>query len=554
MRAINRESEMSATRLSVVETNGNHPPLRSELFSQIVVLGERQGGLIEAMVPVELINREEVPVNQTHVDELVASMESEAKEGSTSGQLSPVLLGEVADESTFRIIDGFHRDAALHQKGESHVFATIRPNSTYEEILDLRILTAATHQSVSFARIIEWVGDAWDKSPWVDKISVSQAFRLTQTNSSGKILKLSPEEAEDVKAWVKDKCAKWRMQAASINNSLITAEVADPQLIKKARHRPGGRKLTEITPQHLGVIANGLPHRYDEQNLVAGIAIANNFNLQHTRAVVEAIKHTRTAKEAARVLAGLDLSKIKAVYGRSRARELQQEVAEKDEKAAQVHNDYLATEVELGKAKLENLALRGLYVACLEGSQERQQFIVGDTTPQIDRILAAPSSPSQVDRLLSRVEAVEDTLLNMLQSKAGISIGKAKNLLNQAVEIVVDDIEKGPLQFVDLSQPGVFDHLVRNSLNALLRSRQQGQVKTADAAPEPPQVSMEAAVSLFPEMNARERRMFVLHGFMRTHPYALQQIAGIDFQTSQRGLARIADKATARDLLLQSTA
>lgn len=545
---------MSATRLSVVETNGNHPPLRSELFSQIVVLGERQGGLIEAMVPVELINREEVPVNQTHVDELVASMESEAKEGSTSGQLSPVLLGEVADESTFRIIDGFHRDAALHQKGESHVFATIRPNSTYEEILDLRILTAATHQSVSFARIIEWVGDAWDKSPWVDKISVSQAFRLTQTNSSGKILKLSPEEAEDVKAWVKDKCAKWRMQAASINNSLITAEVADPQLIKKARHRPGGRKLTEITPQHLGVIANGLPHRYDEQNLVAGIAIANNFNLQHTRAVVEAIKHTRTAKEAARVLAGLDLSKIKAVYGRSRARELQQEVAEKDEKAAQVHNDYLATEVELGKAKLENLALRGLYVACLEGSQERQQFIVGDTTPQIDRILAAPSSPSQVDRLLSRVEAVEDTLLNMLQSKAGISIGKAKNLLNQAVEIVVDDIEKGPLQFVDLSQPGVFDHLVRNSLNALLRSRQQGQVKTADAAPEPPQVSMEAAVSLFPEMNARERRMFVLHGFMRTHPYALQQIAGIDFQTSQRGLARIADKATARDLLLQSTA
>lgn len=545
---------MSATRLSVVETNGNHPPLHPELFSQIVVLGERQGGLIEAMVPVELINREEVPVNQTHVDELVASMESEAKEGSTSGQLSPILLGEVADEPTFRIIDGFHRDAALHQKGESHIFATIRPNSTYEEVLDLRILTAATHQSVSFARIIEWVGDAWDKSPWVDKISVSQAFRLTQTNSSGKILKLSPKEAEAIKSWVKDKCAKWRMQAASINNSLITAEVADPQLVKKARHRPGGRKLTEITPQHLGVIANGLPHRYDEQNLVAGIAIANNFNLQHTRAVVEAIKHTRTAKEANQVIAGLDLSKIKAVYGRSRARELQQEVTEMDERAKQMHKDYLIAEVELGKAKLENLAIRGLYTACLEGSQERQQFIVGDRSPQVDRVLASPSSRIQVTRFLDRIEAIEDTVLDMLQAKVKVSPGKAKNLLNQAVEIVIDDIEKGPLQFVDLSQSGVFDHLVRNSLNALLKSRQQGQAKAADAAPESSQISMEAAVSLFPEMNARERRMFVLHGFMHAHPYALQQIAGIDFQTGKRGLARIADKATARDLILQSVA
>jgi hypothetical protein len=78
------------------------------LLEGIDIRSTREGGLIEAMVPVGLINREEVAVNEAHVAELRDSIQFEASKGGSTGQLSPVLLAHVPTKDKFVIIDGHH--------------------------------------------------------------------------------------------------------------------------------------------------------------------------------------------------------------------------------------------------------------------------------------------------------------------------------------------------------------------------------------------------------------------------------------------------------------
>src|ERR1700742_5061810 len=100
------------------------------------------------------------------------------------------------------------------------------------------------------------------------------------------------------------------MSPVTIKVSLATAEAADPELIKEARRRVGGHELTEITPMHLGVIAPAFPYRYPEQRLIVDIAKKNNFNVQHTRAVVEMLRPARNIEEARQIAEAVDWSKV----------------------------------------------------------------------------------------------------------------------------------------------------------------------------------------------------------------------------------------------------
>ena len=283
------------------------PPRLLELLDRVRIVNEREGNLVEAFVPLSLIYTEDVAVDQPHVKELAESMREKAKEGIPTGQLSPVLLGQVPDLDQFPIIDGFHRVAALDETGEKEVFSTIKLNTDWDDILDLRILAAASHRSTRFARLIEWIENSWKRTSWSKKVNVSQAFVLrVSPKSTGSRMDLTPEEFEDIKSWVDKKCDQWHLSAWHIYaNILRVAQTVDPELIQKARERRGGWALEALTPLHLKELSLTLPGRYELQNIVADVAIEKALNVAATRAVAEAVSKAGSEEEAQYIIKSL---------------------------------------------------------------------------------------------------------------------------------------------------------------------------------------------------------------------------------------------------------
>lgn len=297
--------------------NGRSP------INQVSIVSKRDGGLVEAMVPINLVYREDVPVDQAHVTDLADSMRREAGVDSRTGQLSPVLLGEILNFSQFPIIDGFHRVAALSELQRQEVFATLRPNCTWEDVVDLRILAATTHRSVRFSRLIEWVAEAWSFSQWADRIRVSQAFNLkVSPTMTGERLGLKSEEIEEIKEWVDRKSEQWHISHNSLYNHLTIANIAAPDLVREARERKGGHKLEALTPQHLGAIARLLPHRHDLQRMVASVTTDLKLTVPRARALATAVATAKDEVTARRVIDTATWTKIVPVYSPSRERQL----------------------------------------------------------------------------------------------------------------------------------------------------------------------------------------------------------------------------------------
>lgn len=268
------------------------------------IVGRRENGLVEAFVPLRLIHSEAVPVDLQHVRDLIASMQKEEAGGKSNGQLSPLLLGEVQGSNGFYLLDGFHRNAALKTLGKTEAFTTIRLGCTMEDIVDLRIISAVSHKTVKFTRIIEWAQDAWNLSPWHDKIKLTQAFFLRFARGmTGARIGLDKEEAEKVKKWVDKKTKEWGINAPTLYQHLLTAQIADPDLLKSVRLRSGGtQKLEFLTPNHLAVIARLLPNRYELQQLVAEEIVRSQLHVSQGKKLAIAVSQANTAEEAKRII------------------------------------------------------------------------------------------------------------------------------------------------------------------------------------------------------------------------------------------------------------
>ena len=181
--------------MTITEQGVERLSVTTSIRSEIDVRSEREGGLVEAMVPVELIDQTEVPVDDGHVQDLVVSMLTEEAKGTMNGQLTPVLLAQVIGKERLSIIDGFHRSAATERRGSPTVYGTIMPPMSEDEVMDLRILTATSHKSVSFARMYEWVSNSWTKTPWAERVTAAQAFNLASNKKmNGRYIGVSPEE------------------------------------------------------------------------------------------------------------------------------------------------------------------------------------------------------------------------------------------------------------------------------------------------------------------------------------------------------------------------
>lgn len=539
---------MSEAQLLFVE-GAYQPDLSPNVLDQIRVLNTREGGLVEAMVPVSLIEREEVAVDENHVIELVTSIQREAALNDNSGQLSPVLLAEVPGRNKLAIIDGFHRDATLASRlGRTEYYATIRPGTSEETLVDLRILTAATHKSVSFARQVAWIEDAWAKSPWSNKISAAQAFTLTTFKDAmnGKKIGLSEEEVTQIRAWATDKCERWNVSTGTIMTHLSLAAVADPELISQARPRENGHTMEAVTPNHLRAIAVALPNLFLAQRLVSAVVVQNALTVPQARTIAKKVAGLTREEDIISYLENVRAtSDVPRTYGKTRSYELKQQLARQNQDKAKVLESFLIDEVMLAKLALENLVLRGEYAvpkpsikgSPLQGLPENIQTQL--RTPQVMKSKA-------VDRLTEREHAVNERIAAAMSEQYGCSHVAGRHMVTEAAKRIRGDLMSGSLQYVRFTDPRQFDLLLAASARGIMEElTTQRVIRLDERRSVDDGINIGDLTSALPLLTHQERLAMVLSKVFRLTPSAIAQVIKCDLDMTSNILATAVETITA---------
>jgi len=523
------------------------------LLQSIETINERDGGLIEAMVPVSLINREEIAVNEFHVNELVDSMLSESTKGIANGQLTPILLAQIEGNPTFSIIDGFHRDAALSRSGKEKIFATVRLNTTQEEVDDLRILTASSHSSVAFSRIVEWVGSAWDRTEWSETVTAAQAFSLANSKAmTGARMGLNEDSAAAIREWALDKCTRWRIAPGTIYQNMATAQLADPELVTRARQRESGHRLDELTPDHLKYIARAYPNKSHEQKNVATIVTDNNLTIAETKLVLDILG---TAEHDDMITEIIELTDWKKMIEKDSTiiRKRQKHVEETDQVSVSKANDtprtkrasytdidistrdkgasiefktildvLTSTQVELARTSLKNLILNGQYTPVRVSGDLQSPFVAKNLPDAITESLVA--DVSAVPDILQMVS--DDALKPLIRStmlKNNLDEDTADYIVKEAFHRVARDSEEGSLRF---AFPKKKEHILI-MLNRAIND-EVAQLNDPNHGPSPvtPQriVNFSEIITTMPTLHPIARTALTLYGVMNAPRQTVQQV------------------------------
>jgi hypothetical protein len=290
------------------------------LLEQTEVLIERDGGLTECYVPTELIDHEEVPVKEEWAASIASNMQRRAAIKGGSGQKTPIQLGWIEGETKFKIIDGFHRDAALLINNEDKIFSTVE-HTDWNSLYDSRIFTAKDHTHVRFSRVVRWIQEVWKYSGLDDKLSVEQAILLYRYEGTGSKLKLTPEEVDTAKKWVETKEKQWDMQAMTIHSHLQTAERVDPMLVNATREKKNSRALDAPTQIIIKTFSEFLPNNFELQNLVWLTAKAHNLKSPEVKALCNKVR-VKNVEEAQELLNTIDIKNIEPAYAETQGRQL----------------------------------------------------------------------------------------------------------------------------------------------------------------------------------------------------------------------------------------
>lgn len=219
------------------------------------------------------------------------------------GQISPINVGVFLEGNiVYRPTDGFHRTEAFISKGMSGIDAIVMYGISMEELYDLRILAANSVKSTKYARIAEWMQKSFQETKWhVEKdLSLLQAFSLEVQDTKGIRLQLTPEEAEELKYWVRLKAQCWGKKASSIYQDLVVIDRADPDLVRQVRVGGGGNRVARdkrINPQRLKQIVTELPNDYDMQQIAANIVKEKDLVTSETSFVSKALAQFKEEKE-----------------------------------------------------------------------------------------------------------------------------------------------------------------------------------------------------------------------------------------------------------------
>ena len=262
-----------------------------DLFLECYRTGEKLSR--EEWVPLGDIIDEGTPIDESHALDLGRALTGEWK------QTLPVLLRATEGSGqlgvSFEILDGFHRViglkmisagidtfsdtipvSQLSEAAKIWIGTPIRSVVLYgcseEEKYDQRILAANSVKSVRFARLAYWMKGAWRETPWSDLISVTQAFGLASSDSSGTKLGVSWNQAENIKDWVRKKASVWLMQPAAVYQQLRIVDFADPYLVIRVRTGAFIKGGLALTPPQLNKIVDAFPHNHPVQRAIAEYA------------------------------------------------------------------------------------------------------------------------------------------------------------------------------------------------------------------------------------------------------------------------------------------
>jgi hypothetical protein len=294
--------------------------LESTLIQRADVIGTREGGIVDCWVPAELIDHEEVPVKDEWARSLANEMREIAETKGGTGQLSPVILGLIEGENNLKIMDGFHRDAALKMNGEERIYSAVQLTD-WDGLYDVRIFTAKDHAHVRFSRVVQWIREVWTYSGLDDKMTIEQAILLYRFGTSGSRLGLSVGDVETAKTWVARKEQQWDMAAMTIHGHLKVAETVDPKLVHSAREKKNSDALEAPTQAILRVFADQIPNNFELQNLVLAQAKIHNLTGAEVKTLCEkVVGHNLQSAQA--VVAETNFDELKPSYGKTKQRAL----------------------------------------------------------------------------------------------------------------------------------------------------------------------------------------------------------------------------------------
>jgi len=523
--------------MTIAEQGVERLSVTTSLRSEIDVRSEREGGIVEAMVPVGLIDQTEVPVDERHVTELVESMTEKELLGIDNGQLTPILLAPVIGKEKLSIIDGFHRSAATERRGSMVVYATVMPPMTEEDVMDLRILTATSHKNVSFARMYKWVSESWSKTSWAAKgITDAQAFNLASNKKmNGRYLGLTAEETADIREWAQDKCVRWGTVPTSIQKVMNTAQIADPDLMNQARTRSSGHELKFITPDHLSTIAKAFPRRYGEQRVIADMATSKNLSINDVKVVLEVLKGITTVDQLRSAIDVIDWSEIFTKKPTQKATESTRTTTPEVKPSSVVYTPnsinrkLLIAELNIGRLSLENSVLRGDFAAGpLHESREPLFTINIGGSAELKELLEPVSGANESDAIADRLDTVSPKLIEIF-IRNGLSDAQAAHAVRSIGQRLGRDIEEGILKHATLNKQTTIDSLIRSAINEEISAARKPVLSPLYTDEEKrPEFKLNTGLRVAPEVQATARTTMALVGLMGANVHGVSQILSLD--------------------------
>ena len=286
---------MASERFRKGDRGGDHPlnPAEFGLPAEVRILEQQDERLLLCEVPLGLVDRGKVAVDERIISDTARLMDAETRNRRYNGQITPVYLVQVVDNpdpesASIFLCDGYHRTEIQERKGSEFIYGTIALGCTLEEAIDLRI-SLAMHQSVDFARIVEWASDAWDLTSWAKEgIHIGTAFALVVArNVTGVRLNKTPAEVEEIRQWIRTKCDKWHRNPEGIYQSLNNSKKASPDLIRITRGRPTAHD--GISHTDFKLIRDAAEFNYDLQMRMARILMSENLSAWEVVTLTSAI-------------------------------------------------------------------------------------------------------------------------------------------------------------------------------------------------------------------------------------------------------------------------
>jgi len=498
--------------------------------------GYEEGAIVE--VPLEFIDREEVPVDERRVNELTHEIRREALRTGGSGQLISALLAHVPGRDKLAIADGFHRATVLDRLERTTCLGNIRLNVTEEELADLRIKSANSHQSVSFARQVEWMGQVWGLTQWAGEgFEATRAFDIAVGRTKRARKDLSHQDVNEIKRWVETKCREWNVAPEEMYRNLVAAQAADPQLVREVRNSTG-RSSKILTPAHLAEIVNKMPFDYQYQGLVAAAVKELDLTVGETKRLAADLENVYGTANAQQVIDSQ--SWRKASTAKRPSLPISQPmptatVAQRPMTVAtpEVQRAIFTDQLSFARLAIENVALKGRYVAApLDVSHDS---MVQTKLPVAYQHLVAPQTEG--NRLNSRVklrqrhDQISIAAGRYLATRFEVSAEIAEAALTTATTRLELELYQGALRYVEFTDDRQYDLLLlaaaKDDLTIDTRSDELTTIKY-DTTVEPLEVAVSQLVEALPKLRAEQRQALVLSAAFQLSPYAIGQVMRLE--------------------------